>query len=236
MLLFTDRQSRTAFQMFRDQLKQPLELIQKRFSLYLILKDNQFGRNFQSPKKSSLRLFAAGGLHLSKAWTRNMKLKIERCTWKLWKWRIWNYWQVVDVVVDGIPQKPEEENVWRNKFGIREKSWFTDWLNNCRHFESNNKKLETFWSKKLTSLFHCLHLKHLTLKWVLVSPVRCRWFKKDLRAIPIPHFLKSYIKIMFDKRPYWKSFAPNAVSFSCPPCPLQSVKIYQEMLMFNPKS
>ena len=38
-----------------------------------------------------------------------MKLKIERWTWKLWKWRIWNYWQVVDVVVDGIPQKPEEK-------------------------------------------------------------------------------------------------------------------------------
>ena len=56
--------------------------------------------------------------------------------------------------------------------------------------------MEKFWSKKLTSLFHCLHLKHLTLKWLLVSPVRGRWFKKDLRAIPIPHILKSYRYIL----------------------------------------
>ena len=53
------------------------------FSIYSILNDNQFGQHFRSPKKSSLRLFAGGELHLSKAWTRKWRTqKIDKASLK----------------------------------------------------------------------------------------------------------------------------------------------------------
>ena len=118
---------------------------------------------------------------------------------KLWKWK-WNYWQVVDVVVDGIPQKPGQGNFWINKFEMRhnfwfkyisqylkqEKSWFTDFPNIVRHFESKDEHVWKLLKGKLTLLFHSLHQKHLSLKWLLVSPSRGGWFSKtDMSSILI---------------------------------------------------